>query len=275
MQIQSQSLRALRVCLFFLLSAGLCGSAVQAGLHLALDPASTQSTALQQISDISEPLSHRHINAALAFLSADFAQSDQAYMIVRQNNLADRLLQASDAVFATCETLLSVLADHRKNQVWREYCLQKLPLAYSELKDDSPELKERILDQLWRQSRSPETSFSGTALLGLYRIGGLSERERLIAAAKHILHNDAFGLANKVTALQLATLLGDPDTLQLARQWMTDEGKAISLRSSAIASVGAMGGVGDLPVLQSLTEDMDLRIRRSSGAAVQKLLPKK
>ena len=254
------------------LLAALYASTLSADFQLPLNPDSEQSAALKAIHQASEPFDAQQISAVLQFLSRDFPDRDQGYLIVRQNNLADRFLQTAATVHATSETLLSVLDQPKINPLWREYCLQKLPLAYAELPADSANaLRARIVEQLWQQVSRSETSFSGTALLGLYRIRQPSDQAPLIAAAQHILSQQRYSLANKVTALQIAALLGDAHALKLARAWMLDQQQAISLRSSAIASVGAMGKPQDIPALETLIQDQDLRIRNSSRAALQKL----
>lgn len=254
------------------LLAALYASTLLADFQLPLNLDSEQSAALKAIHQAREPFDTQQVSAVLQFLSADFPDREQGYLIVRQNNLADRFLQTAATVHSTSETLLSVLDQPQINPLWREYCLQKLPLAYDELPADSAkELQARIVEQLWQQVSRSETSFSGTALLGLYRIRQPGDQAPLIAAAQHILSRKRYSLANKVTALQIAALLGDDHALKLARAWMLDQQQAISLRSSAIASVGAMGNPQDIPALQTLIQDQDLRIRNSSRAALQKL----
>lgn len=270
MLLRTQLRAYMRIVLSLLATLG--ASTLSADFQLPLNLDSEQSAALKTIHQASEPFDAQQISAVLQFLSRDFPDREQGYLIVRQNNLADRFLQTAATVHATSETLLSVLDQPQINPLWREYCLQKLPLAYDELPADSAKaLRARIVEQLWQQVSRSETSFSGTALLGLYRIRQPSDQAPLIAAAQHILSQQRYSLANKVTALQIAALLGDPHALKLARAWMLDQQQAISLRSSAIASVGAMGKPQDIPALQTLIQDQDLRIRNSSRAALQKL----
>ena len=166
------------------LLAALVASTLSADFQLPLNPESEQSAALKAIHQVSEPFDAQQISAVLQFLSADFPDREQGYLIVRQNNLADRFLQTAATVHSTSETLLAVLDQPKINPPWREYCLQKLPLAYAELPADSAkDLLARIVEQLWQQVSRSETSFSGTALLGLYRIRQPSDHQSLIAAA--------------------------------------------------------------------------------------------
>jgi HEAT repeat protein len=123
------------------------------------------------------------------------------------------------------------------------------------------------------RATDPHISFSGTSLLGLYRLrdtAGLEPSE-LIERATYILNEPSLATSNQVTALQLAALLGDPDALGLARSLAVDTSISIQLRISAVASIGQRGTLADLRLIQPLVASPDLRLRNAARFAIKRL----
>ena len=252
----------------------VAGSAHAASHAVAvfLDPGQTHPAALRALKQFPEVLTEDDTARCLRFLSARFDPTKRPRLIVRQNDLADRLLQKPDTLAQTTETLLRVLADEAVDPLWREYCLQKLPVAYEQA-SISEELRADLLVALRFRSADHRTSFSGTALLGLYRLreaAGIPDEE-LIAHARQILDHPGYATANRVTALQIAALLGDPYAMRQARALVDDPAAPVQLRISAIASVGQRGGADDARLLETLTRHPDIRIRTSSRNALSQL----
>ena len=258
-----------------LLGPMLCNRACADPVQLFTDETLSHASALRQLAEFPDPLSEDELQRCLRFLQAHYDPTEHPLLIVRQNDLADRLLQSPPTVEATLSVLLRVLGDVDAELLWQEYCLQKLALAY-EQPALSEDMRAQLLEVLRRHTRNPQTSFSGTALLGLYRVrkqagqAGLSADE-LIEMARHILQHPDYAVANKVTALQLAVLLGDRSALEQARQWMADPELTVQLRVSAIAAVGTRGSARDTAPLEPLLKHPDLRLRRASRTALEKL----
>jgi hypothetical protein len=209
----------------------------------------------------------------LTFLKHKFPQDKLASGRLRQNNLADWLLQRPGHVEATATTLLQIIDDESADLLWREFCIQKLALAISQ-----PELSERLRIECYKTLKRRATdfriSFSGTALLGLYRLHRTDlERfpgEEILSLAEAVLKQNEFPMANKVTALQVAGLLGSRKALEYARAIVQSD-ENIQLRISAIALLGQQGNSEDLKIIKSLNQSKDLRLRQSSRAATEKL----
>lgn len=237
-----------------------------------LDTSGRHSDARRALDLFPDSLSAADLEACLAFLGDRFDHTDQEILIVRQNDLADRLLQRPATTDETARVLLDVIADESADVLWREYCLQKLPLAYEQEVSGSA-LRADLVAALRRRSVDPAISFSGTSLLGLYRLrvdAGIPPDE-LIARANAILDGPQYTNANKVTALQIAVLLGDADALALARHLAADSGTNLQLRASAIASLGQRGTSADLDRIRPLTNHPDYRIRHAARGAVARL----
>lgn len=256
------------ILLGLLLSNGAGADPVQ----LFTDEALSHSTAMRQLAEFPEPLSEDELARCLRFLQAHYDRTEYPLLIVRQNDLADKLLQSPSTVDSALTVLLSVLEDLDAELLWQEYCLQKLALAY-EQSALSEDMRAHLLEVLRQQAGNTQTSFSGTALLGLYRVreqAGLLPDE-LIEMARYILKHSDYAVANKVTALQLAVLLGDRTALEQARQWMADPALTVQLRVSAIAAIGSAGSAQDATQLEALLKHPDLRLRRASQTALKKL----
>lgn len=157
---------------------------------------------------------------------------------------------------------------------WREFCVQKLALVL-----EKPVIRVDLADQcmsaLIEKAGDPRICFSGTALLGLYRLSKkpepLVEPEKVMQLAEHVLSVADFPTANKVTALQVAGLSGSKAALSLARKYVGGDSYPIQLRVSAIALLGNRGNANDLPELNLLTRSVDYRLRKAAQLAVQKL----
>ena len=226
------------------------------------------------LSEFSSPLSSETEARALRFLRHSSGENKSAYKLGRQNDLADWLLQQEEHTNACTAILLEVIADEKAEIQWREYCIQNLALAL-----DQPvlnqEMTEQCLATLVEKSTDPRISFSGTALLGLYRCSQKSDplidSEDLAELAEYVLAASNFANANKVTALQVAGLSGSETALLMARKYVTDSSMPMQLRVSAIALIGRKGGQKDIPLLNNLTESLDLRLRKAAESALQKL----
>lgn len=227
------------------------------------------------LKDFPERLSPAQTGACCHFLRRNFNHETNEWLIVRQNDLSDRLLQRKETADAISEALLHVLDDPGADLLWRDYCLQKLPMAFEQ--EALPEKRRAaIIASLVEYAGDVRVSYSGTALLGLYRLREsphAPDRQILVKLATNILDHRKYALANKITALQIAVLLGDADALNQAREIVETSDEPIALKISAIAALG-QGGVPlhDMPLIESHSEDLDFRVRRAVQTARNNLM---
>lgn len=219
------------------------------------------------------PLTDEEEQKCLSFLKYKFPEETITSGRFRQNNLADWMLQRPAHLEATTQVLLEIIYDESADLLWREFCIQKLALAISQpgLSGRSQAECYKTLEKMAADAR---ISFSGTALLGLYRLHKAdSEKlpaEAILPLAEDVLKQSKFPMANKVTALQIAGLLGSEEALEYARSIVQSD-ENIQLRISAIALLAKRGNAKDLKAIKSLNQSKDLRLRQSSRAAVKKL----
>jgi hypothetical protein len=137
------------------------------------------------------------------------------------------------------------------------------------------DLTGRSLDALIENAGDKQISFSGTALLGLYRLSQkaepLVEAKEVLSLAEHVLEESGYANTNKVVALQVAGLSGSDHALDLARSYVADQSATIQLRVSAIALLGSRGDKDDIAAIKPLTQNLDFRLRKAAQAALLKL----
>ena len=130
----------------------------------------TLSESRNLLTKFAAPLSDEQEQACLSFLKHRFSEDTLASGRVRQNNLADWLLQRPEHVNTTTQVLLEVIHDESfEDLLWREFCVQKLSLAVLQEALSKP-LEADCYEALEQMSADARISFAGTALLGLYRL---------------------------------------------------------------------------------------------------------
>lgn len=261
-----------------LLCLCLAVQSVNAGNSDLLSEYVTDVTAMKQgrflLGALNTPLSEAEEAQCLKFLRHTFSAELADYGRTRQNDLADWLLYQPQHVNACAEVILEVIKDESADIRWREFCLQKLPLALEQpaLRQD---LADACLSNMLEKAGDPRISFSGTALLRLYRASikdkPLIQPEKVASLAEHVLREEEFPNANKVTALQIAGLSGSRKAVSLARQYVREDAIPTQLRVSAIALLGKKGDKDDLPSLIPFTRNLDFRLRKAAEAAVSNL----
>jgi hypothetical protein len=217
------------------------------------------------------PLSKVDEQRCLDFLTYIFPEDQVDIGRVRQNDLADWLLQQEKHVLPTTETILGVIADESADLRWREFCVQKLALAIEQPFLEAL-VKEKCIEILREKAGDPRISFSGAALLGLLHAvrvdESLMEMSTLAELAEHVLNTSDFATANKVTALQVAGLAGSEQAVELARAYLLDDTMPIQLRVSAVALLGQKGDQQDVTKLEPFINSPDFRLRKAAEAAV-------
>lgn len=226
------------------------------------------------LADFRAPLAAEHEARCLEFLQHSFPEDEVAIGRVRQNDLADWLIQQPAHTEACTEILLEVVGDETADLLWREFCVQKLALAL-EQSTLSAERAGQCLEVLIAKANDTRISFSGSALLGLYRLSKqdppLIDPQRVATLAEHVLSTSGIANANKVTALQVAGLSGSERAVRMARAYIGDSTIAMQLRVSAVALIGRAGNEDDLTELKRLARSLDFRLRKAAESAILNL----
>ena len=125
----------------------------------------------------------------------------------------------------------------------------------------------------FKKTGTAQHTFSGTALLGLYRIRQLHPDvvadDHLVERALAVARGSEFLEQNKTTALQLLAEDGHPEALNLARKILNTE-STLMLRVSAIGVLGLKGQSVDEEKLQVFTKSPGYRLRHAAKVALRK-----
>jgi hypothetical protein len=216
-------------------------------------------------------LTEVELNALIIFLRVG-ASEEEAMRLLRQNDLADRLLQREDTVEATVRALIAVIPDEKQSVVWRDYSLQKLPLAYAKVGET---VQREILQTLWQRVDDPTASLSGTSLLGLHRLYlskvSAVDGEKVCASALRILTGSGYAEANRLTAMQIAAHHRSVEALEIARSWLNEPRTAVSLRVGGVAALGLAGNPEDAELVKRFLDSPDYRLRQAAQFAIRNL----
>lgn len=216
-------------------------------------------------------LTEGEINALVDFLRVG-ATEEEAMWLLRQNDLADRLLQRDDTVEATVRVLIAVIPDEKQSVVWRDYSLQKLPLAYANVDET---VQQKILETMWLRVEDSTASLSGTSLLGLHRLYltkvSAVQGEKVCASALRILTGSGYAEANRLTAMQIAAHHRSAEALEIARSWLNEPRTAVSLRVGGVAALGLAGKPEDAELVKRFLDSPDYRLRQAAQFAIKSL----
>jgi len=116
---------------------------------------------------------------------------------------------------------------------------------------------------------------AGTALLMLEYLSANHEevnRSRALELSEKLAMDPQSCLANRLTALSLCGRMNsqNPKTLDETRRLAASEPDAV-LRMVAIATLGYLGGINDLPALEGYTAEKDTRIKKSAAGAIKRM----
>ncbi len=228
-----------------------------------------------------ERLSKTQFAACLDFLSKNVEGDSARYDIVRQNDLADWLIKKPDYAEETIRKILSVVEDDSQNLLWREYCLQKIPLAWSQPGIDSS-LRQECLAVMTRYMKDPRASFAGTSLLGLYRLissGRITSQtidsETVKDAAYQVFSSRTGTPANRIAALHVGAGLDDRRVVAEGLQIVRNSDSANPhLLSAAISATRDYFDPEDVALMQTLLKHPDYRVRSAARATIDDLKQK-
>lgn len=158
--------------------------------------------------------------------------------------------------------------DQALNATWRDYCIQHLGTVYARI----PEEKRPVIRQLYLDALEPGSDFAGTTLLSMKRSAGTPDlpKEFVAEKAMAVASSDAYGDAERLSALHVAAEFNPPDAVELARQIAASRHTA-QFRAAALAVIGAVGEETDRPLLEKYIKSSDIRLRVSAAEGLKNL----
>lgn len=173
---------------------------------------------------------------------------------------------------------IDTILDSKRDEIWRDYCLQALPALLRGEGTRSHDLnRARILLDNLTQGEVPR--LTGTALLSAHRM--LDEGPAKLAPAPGVLAARALVIAqdqeapliDRVTALQVAAMLEAPGVFDYAAAHSSELGGGLPdmLHVSAFAALGYSRDPAHIPLLEQHRLSPDIRLRAAARSAIQRL----
>lgn len=218
-------------------------------------------------------LSVEEVDTLLVFLlrspDADTAKDDE--LAALKNNAADALLQQEGVSPRLFETFVTIFADPKQGEIWREYVIQKLPELSLRLDGAA---RQAVLVFLRERTKDTDYIFAGTALIGLDRLHSarpdLVTGDEVSSRALAILKSEQQADACKLSALQILAKYDPATALVRARSYLQSEAP-VMLKVSALATLGMVGQAEDRPALERYAKSPELRLRTAARAALAKM----
>lgn len=222
------------------------------------------------VESLGENLSGDEVRALVMFL---YAKPDQVGLTESDYNavgdvvllkLEDQKKLPSDYT----DHLVVMFYDQSRNSTWRDYCIQHLGTVYQRI----PAEKRPVIRQLYLDTLEPGSSFAGTTMLSMKRSAGTSDLPKAFVAEKAmaVASSDAFGDAERLSALHVAAEFKHPDAVALARKIVDSKHTAL-FRSASLAVLGIAGDETDKPLLEKYVKSSDIRLRTAAAEALKKL----
>ena len=221
---------------------------------------------LRAIHDLGTELSPKEIKALLNFTAMHLNdQKKPGLSNLEFNGLKNELfivLMSQREKSSLGGSLITMLNDRAMDITWRDYCVQFMGQWYFMEPDQN--IRRQMLLTMQEALNDNQTSIAGTSLTSLYsiylksKVGG----EILSEKAVSLLQNPHTHNLTKISALDIATRFKRTEALNEARKLLQNASlmdKTVLM--VAIATIGSLGDVSDLPVLNEMVKSYDSRMR--------------
>ncbi len=167
-----------------------------------------------------------------------------------------------------------MLTRKEEPELWRDFILQHLPLAYSRA---TPEQCRAIITELRAIVSDSDSPIRGTALLALAQLawqpGAPSDLRKEVSAhvRQAILGGGNDSAEYLAAAISVVRRLRIKELLPHLHAIATDAHRPARLRIAACAALAQFGGSSEASLLCRLSHDPDERIRRSATRFLEQL----
>lgn len=230
------------------------------------------STRLSALERLGTRMKHGEIVGLYGYLrngckSDNSLNSEQLYVFA--NEVLDALQKQDNPPPGLTEILISVFHDHAQPEVVRDYVVQHMGSWYAYAPDKAP-----IRQALWEATSETHSAIAGTALLALSsvaeRTSGDVDLDLLREKAIQLSADEKCNVGTRTTALQVCAELGVTEIKPIAQE-LARSAQVISLRISAIAALGVVGGVDSVTFLKEQASGSDTRVQPAARIALKRL----
>lgn len=166
-------------------------------------------------------------------------------------------------------TLIGIFEGGKHPPVVIDYCIQHLGAMLDELDENGRRRVRAVLAKAAKRTKQP---YAGTALYSL------AEDARATPAQDKELKGLALALckpeanhAARIAAIQLAGQRGYADALPILRETLSAPSRDAVLDIAAIGSVGLLGDVDDIPLVESVAARGGRRYAVAANAAIERI----
>ena len=214
-------------------------------------------------------LPEKDVAALIAYLrTADNAMRVERVAALK-NDVMNLLRSQEPPPKGLAETLMGIFEGGKHPPAVLDYCIQHLGAMLDEL-DEKGHLRVRaVLAKAAKRTKQP---YAGTALYSL------AEDARATPAQEKELKGLALALckpganpAARIAAIQLAGERGFADALPILRETLSAPSRDAVLDIAAIGSVGLLGGVDDIPLVESVAARGGRRYAVAANAAIERI----
>ena len=219
--------------------------------------------------------------AVYAFLRQKSGLDNGQLEQVVKNRLMDVLCALNPPPPGLLDLLTQIHHDPDQNGVLRDYAVQHVAAFYQQMEiatDVDPQDKSTGLAAarkiLWDALAETDSSIAGTALLGLTRLSKESpaafDPRQIGGVAEQMAGPATLGELTRITAIQVCAQLNVQDALPVI-QAAVQNGQTMTVRISAIGALGRLGGAEAIPLLNSVLQGTEERLKLPAQHALNQI----
>lgn len=244
----------------------LCGSNVRTILNSAGDV--PYLLRLKAVRELPGQLPEHERTALTAFLRTPWdsdSSLNEVDLAAVKNDLTGRLIPMDPDGLA--ESLVEISSDPKVGAVWQGYCVQFFTILYGSVSIENRVMLDHALTDILSR---PEDLRTGTALITIKNISKLPlsspwNTKTVIGKARLIYSAPQALPLNKQAAFQILGLLGDPQTVSLARKILKTPSASAPEQLTSLSVIGQHGTAADLSLLDSFRKHTDIRLRTAAN----------
>ena len=253
-------------------------NAVSSAVRLIVDEQADYNARLAAIHEAITHLSDADRQALYTFLLQQSSLDGNQHGHVLKNMLMDGLCALNPLPTGLGDVLTGIYQDKSQNVVLRDYAVQHM-VAFCEQMEKTPDngTKQNDLSKvqgvLWKALNETDSSIAGSALLGLELLSKEQsgfDRNRIAKAALQLAGDKDTGELARITAFQVCAQTGLKDALPLLEQ-AAQQGQSIPIRISAIGALGTMGNAQAVPLLNTLLNGTEERLKLPAQHALAQI----
>lgn len=193
---------------------------------------------LAAIASMRTPLPSPAVETFKEWLAAPNSETGSATL---KNDLINVLRRQQPAIPGLSDLLISIYQNPAHDQTMRDYAVQHMAALHG--------TGPKVEATLWEATQETQSSVAGTALLALHR--RQADRARLMQTALKMAADAQAAEWARIPALRVCGHLEVPGSAQVARDLLNGEASA-SVKMAAIATLGEVGDVTDIPMLENI-----------------------